>query len=135
MNTWKDYDAAEFKGKTLTAVAITGHRECDPADIDQIDFTFADGKRFRMHHSQNCCESVCVHDMSGDLQALVGSPLTVAKQETSEEWPADVKPLQYNESFTWTTFYFETDASKVRLRWLGQSNGYYGEGVDINEIG
>lgn len=88
---------------------------------------------FRAYHMQECCEHVAIHDISGDLQQLVGKTITEATQEdVSDRWPGDVPcpgPLYMPESYTWTTQVFCAEGVRVVVRWLGQSNGYYGEDV------
>lgn len=124
----KYLDAAVLRGKTLTAISQIGN--------DRIEISTDDGKRYALFHSQDCCESVEVHDVAGDLQSLLGSPLTVAREEIGEpgNWPEDVPKPYSTESFTWTSYFFETDTAKVRIRWFGQSNGYYSEGVSMAEV-
>lgn len=84
---------------------------------------------FEMYHMQDCCESVRVHNIDGDLQSLIGKEVVKASCEVSDSWPNDVLMPKYTDSFTWTTFTIETVTSKVTVRWLGESNGYYSESV------
>ena len=50
----------ELIGKTITTInAAKGD--------DSIDFSTSDGKRYRMWHSQDCCESVSINDIVGDI--------------------------------------------------------------------
>lgn len=121
----KYLDASALKGKTITSISNL--------DDESIRFSTSDGKDYVMFHSQNCCESVMVHDIVGDLNSLVGNPLVVAREETSSVWPADVETREYVDSYTWTSYFFETATSKVRIRWLGESNGWYSESVQIEE--
>lgn len=102
---------------------------------DRIEVTLDDGKSYAFLHNQDCCESVSIHDIQGDLTALVGSPFTEAKHESESGWPSDVEKPRYEpESFTWTILTFSTTKGNAVIRWLGQSNGYYGEGVSLEEI-
>ena len=86
-----------------------------------------------MFHEQDCCESVTIHDIIGKLESLIGSPLISASEETRSEWPADVEKPEDCDSFTWTVYRFATEKHRVRIRWLGESNGYYSESVQIEE--
>lgn len=114
-------------GETLTEVVGMA------PGSEEVLFTTASGKRFRMAHSQDCCESVSLEDVVGDPTALVGHPLFVAREDTnSDEVSRPVK--DYVESWTWTFYSFATTRGWVVLRWLGQSNGYYSERVDFSEV-
>lgn len=102
------------------------------ADDDMV-FKSDSGKVFRFTHFQDCCESVYVEDVCGDLQDLVGSPLLVAEEVSSLD---DFKPDEPNsdwESRTWTFYKFATNKGNVTVRWLGTSNGYYSESVSYVE--
>ena len=84
---------------------------------------------FVFFHQQDCCENVSIEDVCGDLEDLVGEPLLLA-EEVSGETPVDFNERDY-ESVTWTFYKFATRKGYVDVRWLGESNGYYGEGVDL----
>jgi hypothetical protein len=107
----------------LTLVSATG----EYGDTQMIFVTDTD-RKFRFYHYQNCCESVAINDVIGDLSDLVGSPIFVAEERTSDGSGEDF------ESATWTFYEFATNKGSVTVRWLGVSNGYYSEGVTFEEI-
>ncbi len=112
---------AQMLGKTF--VQVTGS-----VGDGEMTFVTAQGERFMFAHSQDCCERVDINDIVGDLQDLVGEPLLVAEQVQGET-PVDLdKGLA---SVTWTFYKFATRKGYVDVRWLGESNGYYSEGVDL----
>jgi hypothetical protein len=95
---------------------------------DGDTLTFAnDTERFVFYHSQDCCEHVRIEDIVGDLSDLVGEPLLIA-DEVDGESPADFEAY---ESYTWTFYKFATRKGYVDVRWLGESNGYYSESVNL----
>ena len=116
-------------GKTLKYVVQEGN--------DQLRFTTEDGEVYLMFHSQDCCESVTIEDISGDLSDLVGFPVLIADERTGER-PAD-RPANSNDVYseTWTTWTFyriSTIRGTVVVRWFGESNGYYSESVDFEKV-
>jgi hypothetical protein len=111
----------QLLGKTLTSAKNTDR---------EIIFESDDGKTFRFYHSQDCCESVRVEDVIGNLDDLVGSPILMAEEATSNENPDGVA-MGYQDSFTWTFYKFATIKGYVDIRWYGESNGYYSESVDL----
>ncbi len=118
---------AELKdliGKTMAFV--------ENKNDEEIIFTTTEGKRYKLYHSQDCCESVMVEDIVGDLQDLVGEPILVAEEVTSNTNPEGVTK-EYQDSFTWTFYKFATRKGYVDIRWYGESNGYYSERVDFGE--
>ena len=124
------FDSNEVKiddiiGKTFVSV--------ENVDDETILFTDSDGVKYSMQHCQDCCESVTVDDICGDLQDLVGSPIVTARENTSDENPQGVSAdtIEYQESFTWTFYDFATIKGSVTIRWYGESNGYYSESVDF----
>ena len=107
-------------GKTFTKV--TGG-----VDDSEIIFTVSDKEFYKLHHSQNCCESVSLQDMEGSLQDLVGNPILVAEESGSDDGPLD----KWDESYSWTFYKLATIKGFVDMRWYGTSNGYYSEDVDL----
>ncbi len=93
-------------------------------------FDCTDGSTFEAYHMQDCCESVQIYDTNlSDLSVLNGEEILHADSEESNDWPEDVPPPDYYESFTWTTHFIKTENHLLKVRWLGKSNGYYSESV------
>ena len=113
---------ALMKGKTF--VEVTGS-----VGSGEMLFVTATGERFMFAHQQDCCESVDINDIVGDLQDLVGEPLLLAEQ-VSGETPVNFNEMDH-ESVTWTFYKFATRKGYVDVRWLGESNGYYSESVSL----
>jgi len=100
---------------------------------DSMVFTSTTGRKFTFEHTQDCCESVCINDIAGDLSDLVDSPILMAEAVSNVNPPtfADIGRDYEPESHTWTFYKFATVKGSVTVRWLGESNGYYGESVDF----
>ena len=107
--------------------ALIGLTLTEVVNGDEVIVFKAEGCEFHMQHHQDCCESVYVEDICGDLSDLVGSPILTASEECSagEEGP-------YSESSTWTFYKLSTAKGYVTIRWFGQSNGYYSESVSVD---
>ena len=83
----------------------------------------------RFQHHQDCCESVYIEDICGDLDDLVGAPLVEAEEVSDYEGEA-----AGDESYTWTFYKFATRKGFVTVRWYGSSNGYYSESVSVDVV-
>lgn len=118
-------------GKTLTNIDVQrGSFKVD----DQITFTCSTGERYEMRHIQNCCESVDIEDINGDLNDLIGSPILKAEEVTNSEENPEGVTKEYQDSFTWTFYHLATVKGYVTIRWYGESNGYYSESVDFIKL-
>ena len=84
-------------------------------------------ERFVFFHHQDCCESVDINDIVGDLQDLVGEPLLMAEEVSGYIGPEP----ESADSYTYTFYKFATRKGYVDVRWLGESNGYYSESVSL----
>lgn len=111
-------DVSALIGKTLT--------KCVQHGDDELYFYATDGTKYRMFHYQDCCESVTIEDICGDLEDLVGSPILMAEEVSG---PPVID--RGDESATWTFYKFATVKGYVTIRWYGCSNGYYSERVDF----
>lgn len=119
-------EVSELFGKTL--IAITGAE----VDGDAILFECSDGSAYLMYHDQNCCESVDINDICGDVKRLLGNPLTKAEKTSSADDPSlDPTPDDEWGTHTWTYYHLATVKGYVDIRWYGSSNGYYSESVDF----
>ena len=118
-----DVNVSVLEGKTLTEVRNLG---------DELIFVTTDDEEYKMYHMQDCCESVNLEEVTGDLNDLVGTPILKACEDTNREGP-ELDMSSY-ESYTWTFYNFRTIKGSVTLRWLGSSNGYYSESVDFVRI-
>jgi len=96
---------------------------------DELRLYLTDFNYVRFYHDQDCCESVSIEDVCGDLDDLVGEPLTEA-----EEVSGYIGPETGAESYTWTFYRFGTRRGSVTVRWYGSSNGYYSEEVSVEVV-
>ena len=109
-----------------TIVEITGAEK----GSSLVHFKSKDGRGWEFYHDQDCCETVEVEDICGDISDLIGEPLVEAEVVTNSE---DATGIEYPDSFTWTFYKFGTRKGHVTIRWLGESNGYYSEEVDVSK--
>ena len=106
-------------GKVFTSVTQDGY-----------EMVFAnETETFRFFHYQDCCESVHIDDIVGDLSDLEGEPLLIA-EEVSGEAPVEFDEMSH-EVVEWTFYKFATRKGYVDVRWFGESNGYYSTSVDL----
>lgn len=124
------FDGVNFSvllGKTLISVT--------QIEDEEILFETTEGDRYRMYHSQNCCEGVYVDDVYGDLVDIIGSPIIQAEENSSFDLPPTRAEGEYGpESETWTFYRIATAKGLVVIRWYGSSNGYYSESVDFDKV-
>lgn len=117
----RDYNSniEDIVGKVMSAIYL------DKQD-NEITFRDTEGNIYKMLHEQDCCESVYIEDIDGDLQELVGDPILLAEEVSNEGDSNDYH------SETWTFYKIATVKGFVTIRWYGTSNGYYSERVDFN---
>ena len=117
---WQDthVDVNDMLGKTFSNVTS-----------DENTVTFSnDEVRYVLYHDQDCCETVGVEDITGDLEDLVGWPMLIAREDSNADGPE-----LNEESYTWSFYNFATFKGYVTIRFLGVSNGYYSEVVSCKK--
>lgn len=123
----KDVDFSSFLGEVITE--IDGLK----AESEVVTFKTASGRELVMFHDQDCCEGVSIESVVGDVGDLIGHLILIAEVATSEETPAGYTHDYEPDSQTWTFYKLATTKGYVDIRWLGESNGYYSESVDLVE--
>jgi len=127
----EDFTIEDMKGQTFDKVYVN-----EDSDGDRTEMVFENAEFiFKFYHESDCCESVYIDDITGDLNDLVGKPLDIVEvvryDDTMPEGMGLEKP---EDSFTWTFYKFATIKGWVDVRWLGESNGYYSEEVDFKGV-
>lgn len=120
----KFVDISTLLGRTLRSVTRHGD--------ESMTFEDATGRRWKMHHRQNCCETVYVEDVCGDLSDLEGSPIRLAEEVV--DISCGGMGMNNASSFTWTFYKLATAKGYVTIRWYGTSNGHYSEMVDFEAL-
>tara|TARA_B110000977_G_C11002101_1_gene464242 strand:+ start:828 stop:1256 length:429 start_codon:yes stop_codon:yes gene_type:complete len=115
----------ELQGRMLSKIVY---------DDDEIHFHLTDTHYVNMYHDQDCCESVYVEDIVGDLDDLIGTTLLLVEEVNNYETDDVASYESADDSETWTYYRFSTEKGDVSIRWYGSSNGYYSESVDIEII-
>ncbi len=118
----KQVEFSALVGEVLDAVDIDREK-------DQILLTTRSGRNFLVYHKQNCCETVAISGQDGSFDKLIGKPIVEARDIT-----VDTSEEAAGSSQTTTILVFRVDDQTVISRWIGDSNGYYSESVDIEEL-
>jgi hypothetical protein len=141
-------DIKELKGKTLLYIRVDN-------ELDEILFTCSDGTQYKLYHERDCCESVIIDDINGDINDLINSPILIAEEVNNNDFIKNFEEsfkleegknpdYEWNfkdefgeskpESYTWTFYKLATIKGYVDIRWFGCSNGYYSESVDFVKL-
>lgn len=120
----------QLKGKTIASINVRLAGEVDPEGLtgesDHIEFVTACGKHYLMTHELVCNEIVHIKDICGDLDDLIGSPITKASERSNtherecDDWRQ-----------RWTFYLLGTVNGGVSIAWYGTSNGFYSEAVAL----
>lgn len=101
---------------------------------DEMTFIFTNGMKVKFYHSQNCCESVYIESIVGDINDLIGNTLVVAEEVSNFDTPASKLPendVEWGDVEQWTFYKFDSNKGGITVRWYGTSNGYYSTDVSM----
>lgn len=107
-------------GKILTEVIISEEK-------DGIVFVTDNNEKYFMYHEQDCCETVLIEDLNGDIKDILNTPILEAHVESNSGKKVD----EWDDSYTWTFYRIATVKGYLNIRWYGTSNGYYSEEVNF----
>ena len=119
-----DINISEFVGKTFVSINVRD---------EFIDFLTDKKEKYQMYHEQDCCETVYVDDICGNIVDLLESPILKAEERTSNDNRKEGQEY-YEDSFMWTFYEIATIKGSVTIKWYGESNGYYSEEVSIAKL-
>ena len=125
---YKYCNVRELLGKTLVEINRNITKEV-------LEFVTDTKDRYLMYHEQDCCESVYIEDICGDINDLLYSEILEA-EDISGTMGIPCSEEEYNsyDSVTWTFYKIGTRKGSVTIRWCGSSNGYYSESVDFAKV-
>lgn len=88
---------------------------------------------YEFHHEQDCCENVRLIEAEFSIEGMYswenipeGGLLVREASERTES--KDVNDFEHE---TQTFYHIDTDKGAIHMRWLGESNGYYSEEVQV----
>lgn len=127
-----DYDDLIYDGSYVKFSDLVGKVLVSAVNIDneKIVFTTNTNEVYVMLHEQDCCESVYVESIVGDLEDLINTPIIIAEESSNSPDRED----EDDDTCTWTFYKIDTVKGGVTIRWLGTSNGYYSESVSFFKL-
>lgn len=97
---------------------------------DYVLLIDSEGYSHTFYHGQSCCENVWLESGGEELLELIGKyPITMAEEVNNvyDEDEVDPDGEEVWGSSTWTFIKIGTVKSTATMRWIGTSNGNYGE--------
>lgn len=117
-NSVERVNLSNLLGKTIISIF-----QCDE---EAIVILTDDGYAYVLVHEQECCESVYIEDICGDLEDTIG--LVTRAEENSSDRIFD----EHDDCCQrWTYYKLDTIKDNVTIRFLGSSNGYYSDSVSV----
>ena len=87
---------------------------------------FTDNFVLKFYHEQDCCEDVLLEDFDlGMIDDAAKLPQVIGIEESESDQEID------HGHQTWTFYRIHTSQGDIWMRWMGESNGYYSEDVDV----
>lgn len=112
---------SELVGETIKVIK---------AEKESVYIEMESGKAWHIYHMYDCCETVFVYRIDGEIADLLGKEVTRFEEEQTDEFLFGHEPC---ESHTWTIYTIVAGGYKVVFYWLGESNGYYMETPYMNQ--
>ncbi len=99
------------------------------AESTKVTIYFTDGTNISQYHEQDCCEHVEVTQVDGNVERHHGAETWYIEEKVSTDYPDCLESC--------TAYFYTLKTSKGYLdwRWVGESNGYYSESVEMEYNG
>ena len=110
---------SDLKGLTIDRIEQRGD--------DELYFYVGD-RAFRLMHHQDCCESVTIEDIAGDIAEIKDALVTLADEPESKTGDGG------EGCETWTFYRLRTTKGDITIRFYGTSSGYYSETAEFEEV-
>jgi hypothetical protein len=121
LNCWVNKDMDKFKdlvGRKIKSISVHPY---------EVHFELDKGERYRLYHSQDCCETVGVNGVFGDISSIVGGDVTQAIEEVFSDHDPEGYVREEKEyrdySYTWSIFKLVTTYGKLEIRFWGNPTG------------
>lgn len=109
------------------------HKTLVKPDSFELDCYITDttgAHKWRLRHFQDCCESVNFASANGTWPT--GPIVSASFGETDRPDFAAEPKWDSCDSHTWTVLALSDGENKIQLAFLGESNGYYSEDVNLD---
>jgi hypothetical protein len=113
----------ELQGQTIRAINVAEGDKSVSITTDQFVYV--------IDHEQDCCEQVRVFELQGDREFVLNKPIILAEEDNAA--PDMDRDYRFDDSYTWTKFTLKTEAGEFSFWFLGESNGYYSESVNVTK--
>ena len=114
----------DLMGSIIDSVVITDEK-------NEFIITLNNKEQYKLYHKQECCESVYIEDIVGDISDIIGAPLLVAEEVHGETGDEELEDTYT--AYTWTYYKLDTNKGGITIRWYGTSNGNYSEKVSFGK--
>ena len=108
----------DLKGQYIDKIVIKGKGEEACVYFYMLDLIY------ELRHYQECCESVELVDVCGDVEDFSNNIIRRAECNTRDVDTEDGE-------LTYSFYRLDSDKGSLVLRWTGESNGYYSQEVDF----
>lgn len=128
MSSKESPELAKSIGKKVVAIDISE---------SEVLLTFSDKSELLIHHEFLCCEKVHLVGIEGNVASLIGSVVSKAEVHVDNEYWGDEDFLQLSATESKVELNvvrnnsFRVSNDVVIMRWIGTSNGCYGEEVSF----
>lgn len=112
-----------FIGKTLI--------KPESFDLDCYLEDSTGAHKWRLKHYQSCCESVNFHSSIGDWPTRPITDALFEERSATPSWLIGKWESSGYGSHTWTVLSLTDGDNTISLAYLGESNGYYSEDVNL----